>query len=123
MGFFEISKTVIRSALGKPATLMYPYKGAKKFERSRGHVVNDINRCIFCAACHRKCPTKAICVDVKERTWEIDRMRCVVCNACVEVCPVKCLSMDNQYTAPAEKKTRETLKGAPKPAKPEEKKG
>jgi len=115
MGLFEISKTIIRSAMGKPATLMYPVKPAKKFERSRGHVVNDINRCIFCGACQRKCPAHAICVKTKERTWEIDRMRCVVCNGCVEVCPVKCLSMDNQYTAPtSENLGTELLKGEPK---------
>lgn len=119
MGLFEISKTVIKSALGKPATLMYPVKPAKKFDISRGHVVNDIKKCIFCGSCQRKCPTKAICVNAKERTWEIDRFRCVVCNVCVEVCPVKCLTMDPQYTAPAEKKSTETMKGPPKPAKAE----
>jgi formate hydrogenlyase subunit 6/NADH:ubiquinone oxidoreductase subunit I len=45
----------------------------------------------------KKCPAQAICVQPKEKTWEIDRLRCVVCNSCVEVCPVKCLSMDTQY--------------------------
>jgi ech hydrogenase subunit F len=123
MGFFEISKTIIRSALSKPATLMYPAKPAKKFGISRGHVVNDINKCIFCGSCQRKCPTKAICVNLKERTWEIDKFRCVVCNVCVEVCPVKSLSMDSQYTAPAEKKSRELMKGPPKAPKPDKKEG
>jgi len=118
MGLFEISKIIVKSALGKPATLMYPAKEAKKYRISRGHVVNDINRCIFCGACQRKCPAHAICVKTKERTWEIDRMRCVVCNGCVEVCPVKCLSMDNQYTAPlAERDGKDLLKGPPKPEK------
>ena len=119
MGLFTISKTIIRNALGKPASLMYPIKPAKKFEKSRGHVVNDIKRCIFCAACQRKCPAYAICVNMKERTWEIDRLRCVQCNGCVEVCPVKCLTMDNQYTAPVtERPGPEQLKGEPKPVKP-----
>ena len=49
--------------------------------------------------CQRKCPTQAICVEPKEKTWQIDRLRCIVCNCCVEVCPTKCLAMDTQYTA------------------------
>ncbi len=117
MGQFKIGKTIIKNVLGKPATLMYPAKPAKKFDKSRGHVVNDIKRCIFCAACQRKCPTYAICVNMKERIWEIDRLRCIMCSGCVEVCPVKCLSMDSQYPASQTQRTREKMKGEPKAAK------
>ena len=35
-------------------------------------------------------------MEVKEKTWQIDRLRCVVCDCCVEVCPTKCLTMDTQ---------------------------
>ena len=53
------------------------------------------------AACARKkCPSDAIEVDRKAKTWAIDRLRCVICGACVEVCPKKCLSMDTAYTTP-----------------------
>jgi formate hydrogenlyase subunit 6/NADH:ubiquinone oxidoreductase subunit I len=38
-------------------------------------------------------------VEVKEKTWQIDRLRCIVCACCVEVCPTKCLAMDTQYSA------------------------
>jgi ech hydrogenase subunit F len=100
MTFFEMTGTVIRSLLKKPATLMYPVRPAKKVSLSRGHVTIDPENCILCRSCVRKCPTGAICVEVKEKTWQIDRLRCVVCNACVDVCPTKCLTMDTQYTAP-----------------------
>jgi len=97
---------------------MYPAKPAKKSKLTRGRVENDISRCIFCGTCMRKCPTGAINVDIKERTWEIDRYRCVVCNCCVEVCPVKCLRMDNDYTKPSvEPVVKNLLKGPPKPEK------
>jgi len=100
MTLFQMAKTVLTSLFGKPATLMYPFKPAKKFKSTRGQVVNDISRCIYCGSCARKCPAVAICVDNKARTWEIDRFRCVACNCCVEACPVKCLSMSNDYPAP-----------------------
>jgi ech hydrogenase subunit F len=99
MAFFEMAKTALRSVIGRPATLQYPAKPAKKTLLSRGHVVIDTARCISCGLCMRKCPAEAICVLKDNKTWQIDRLRCVVCNACVEVCPVKCLLMDTQYTA------------------------
>jgi formate hydrogenlyase subunit 6/NADH:ubiquinone oxidoreductase subunit I len=100
MTFFEMTKTVIRSLFSRPATLMYPAKPAKKTALSRGHVSINPEGCITCRSCQRKCPTGAICVEVKEKTWEIDNMRCVVCSACVDVCPTKCLTMETQYRAP-----------------------
>ena len=100
MAFFEMAKTALRTVIGRPATLQYPAKPAKKTLLTRGHVVIDVGRCISCGLCMKKCPAEAICVVRDEKTWQIDRLRCVVCNACVEVCPVKCLMMDTQYTAP-----------------------
>ncbi len=99
MTYFEMTKTVIKSLFSRPATLMYPAKPAKKTSLTRGHVCIDPEKCIACGSCQRKCPTQAICVVMKEKTWQIDRLRCIVCNCCVEVCPTKCLSMDTQYTA------------------------
>ena len=97
MTFFQMTKTVLKSLFSRPATLMYPVKPAKKTDATRGHVKIDPTKCITCRICQRKCPTQAICVDVKEKTWEIDQMRCVVCAICVDTCPTKNLTMDNQY--------------------------
>jgi formate hydrogenlyase subunit 6/NADH:ubiquinone oxidoreductase subunit I len=97
MTFFQMTKTVIKNLFSRPATLMYPAKPAKKTNLTRGHVSIKPEGCITCRSCQRKCPTQAICVEVKEKTWQIDQMRCVVCSACVEVCPTKCLTMETQY--------------------------
>jgi formate hydrogenlyase subunit 6/NADH:ubiquinone oxidoreductase subunit I len=97
MTFFQMTKTVIKSLFSRPSTLMYPAKPAKKTSISRGHVSINPAGCITCRSCQRKCPTQAICVEVKEKTWEIDNMRCVVCSACVDVCPTKCLTMETEY--------------------------
>ncbi len=119
MALFKLGKTITKSLFNKPSTLMYPVKPGKQFPKSKGHVVNDIDRCIFCASCQRVCPTQAIVVDKNNRTWEIDRLRCCTCNACVEICPVKCLSMDPKYTAPMTKRSKDMMKSTkPAPAKP-----
>jgi formate hydrogenlyase subunit 6/NADH:ubiquinone oxidoreductase subunit I len=97
MTILKMATTAIKSLFSRPATLMYPARPAKQTPATRGHIVIDPENCITCRSCQRKCPTGAICVDVKEKTWQIDRMRCVICNACGDVCPTKCLSMDPSY--------------------------
>ena len=93
-----MAKIVVGNLFRKPATLMYPVKPAKITPISRGHVVmSDMDSCIYCGLCSRRCPAQAIEVDKEARTWQIDRMRCIVCNSCVEICPKSCLSMDTQY--------------------------
>ncbi len=130
MSFFQMTKTVLKNLFSRPATLMYPVKPAKKTDATRGHVKIDPTKCITCRICQRKCPTQAICVDVKEKTWEIDQMRCVVCAVCVDTCPTKSLTMDNQYrpamttrgglekfTVAGPKKKEPVVADAAKPAK------
>jgi len=92
-----MAKTAIKSLFSPSATLMYPVRAAKRTAVTRGHILIDPDNCITCRSCQRKCPTGAICVEVKEKTWQIDRLRCVICNSCVDVCPTKCLSMDPEY--------------------------
>ncbi len=99
MTILKMAATAIKSLFSRPATLMYPVRPAKRTLVTRGHIVIDPANCITCRSCQRKCPTGAICVEVKEKTWQIDRMRCVICNSCGDVCPTKCLSMDPAYPA------------------------
>ena len=133
MTYFQNAKTVLKSLFTRPATLMYPAKPAKKTPLSRGHVPIDPAKCITCRSCQRKCPTQAILVEVKEKTWQIDQMRCIVCDCCVEVCPTKCLTMDTQYpvaltarggvtkvTVAGPKKKEPAPEGAAKPAEKKE---
>ena len=135
MSVFSMTRIVLRNLFTRPATRMYPWPGkaegrgamdggrAPGRERephrapaSRGHIEIDIEVCIFCGACAKRCPTDAIIVTKAQKEWNIDRLRCCACNACVEVCPVKCLSMDNRYTAPTVTRDKDIFRQPPRPA-------
>lgn len=98
MTLFTIAKTIITSFFGKAATVRYPFEKKPFADIYRGQILNDIDLCIFCSICSKKCPTEALRVSREPKEWEIDSLRCISCNYCVEVCPKKCLSSKNQYS-------------------------
>ncbi|MDR1815416.1 MAG: 4Fe-4S dicluster domain-containing protein [Clostridiales Family XIII bacterium] len=114
MAGLKIGKMVMRSLFGKPATLMYPVVPREWKERTRGRIEIEIENCIFCGICSRKCPTDAITVDRGAGTWTIRRMGCIQCSCCVETCPKGCLTNVAGYTTPDVIKIEDTF------TKPEE---
>ena len=104
MTHLKIGKMVMRSLAGKPATLMYPVIPREWKERTRGRIEIEIDDCIFCGICSRKCPTDAITVVRDEKKWSIERMGCIQCSCCVEVCPKDCLVNVAGYTSPSAEK-------------------
>jgi ech hydrogenase subunit F len=105
MSVTPISRLIMKTLFHKPATRRYPSVKRAPFERTRGHIRIDIQTCIFCGMCSRKCPTKALVVSKDERSWTIDRLRCIICGYCVEVCPKDCLFMENAASSPVTGKT------------------
>ena len=118
MGFYKITKVVMRSLFKKPATLMYPVVPRKWQDRTRGNIGIEKTGCILCGICVRKCPTNAIKVSKEDRTWAILRMQCIQCGSCVETCPKKCLVMNPEYTAPNTEKVIDIV-SIPEQPKPE----
>lgn len=105
MAFASYVGHELKNLFSKPDTEKYPYGERKFMDRYRGHIENDISKCILCGACMRGCPSNAITVSRPNYTWEIHPFSCVQCNNCVEVCPTKCLSMAPSYTEPGSEKT------------------
>ena len=107
-----MSRTIARNLFSRPATRLYPTreKVPHRAARSRGRIEIDIEVCIFCGACAKRCPTDAIIVLKPGKEWNIDRLRCCTCNACVEVCPKKCLGMANGYTPPTVTRDRDIFR-------------
>jgi ech hydrogenase subunit F len=110
MAHLTLGKIIIRSALSKFVTRLYPFVKREPYANTRGHIAIDIKVCIFCSLCQKKCPTGAITVNKAEKLWAIERMKCIQCGACVDVCPKKCLSMNQQYSAPSSVKNTESFR-------------
>ncbi|NTV29148.1 MAG: 4Fe-4S dicluster domain-containing protein [Candidatus Omnitrophica bacterium] len=98
MSLLGMTGTIIKNLCAGPVTERYPFVPKEYPAGARGKVNIEINKCIFCGICQRKCPTAAITVTKEPKTWVIDRLRCISCSACVEVCPKKCLALDVKYS-------------------------
>lgn len=121
MKLMDFTGFALKNLFSKPVTKNYPAEPAVYPERSRGHIEININDCIMCGMCQRKCPSSAITVDRATRTWSIERMGCVQCENCVTGCPKNCLSIKPGYTEPSENKTVDSY-SQPIPEKPDESK-
>lgn len=109
---FNMAKTIFANLFTKPATLMYPVVKREFTHNTRGKIEINVEDCVFCGICSKKCPTGAIGVDRASKKWEIERFKCIACSYCVESCPKKCLSMGNEYSKPASVKDKEVFENA-----------
>ncbi|VVB96106.1 CoB--CoM heterodisulfide reductase iron-sulfur subunit A [uncultured archaeon] len=61
----------------------------------------DIEKCISCGACARKCPSGAIFLPFAQavpQAYMIDMSKCKNCGACVKVCPRDAITLDAKET-------------------------
>lgn len=99
MGSFKLAGMTFGSLFKKPETLMYPFDKKEPYPGQKGHIVNDVDKCILCSMCQKACPCDCIIVEKAERRWEINPFICVQCGSCVRACPTKCLIMNGNPTA------------------------
>lgn len=104
MSVMKFAPTMLKQLFKKPVTKNYPAEPIDYPEGSRGHIDIDIQQCISCGLCMINCPSAAIKVNKKDKTWTINRFDCVQCGLCVQVCPKKCLSLNPGYQTPGPEK-------------------
>ena len=109
MWLLPFFKTLFKSLGSKTPTHSYPKAPMPKDPLVRGHIEIEIESCIFCNICARKCPTDAIVMDRKNKEWEIFHFQCIVCGECVEACPKKCLFMRPELTGASDTKIKEKV--------------
>jgi ech hydrogenase subunit F len=97
MAFFKMTGQTLRNLFTNPATYMYPFKTRAPFKNTRGKLNIELDKCIYCNMCARRCPTDAITVDRDKKSWQVDHLKCIYCGNCVDVCPKKCLFLANKY--------------------------
>ncbi len=83
----------LRGLASRPATRNYPIEVREPFPGTRGTLEFDLDSCIFCMLCARKCPTGAITCMRDERYFAIDQLNCIACGICVDVCSRDSLSL------------------------------
>lgn len=94
---FGLLKKTLANLVSGPVTRDYPGTKRPDFDGSRGHLDMDPAVCIYCGACSKRCPTKAIAVSREPKEWKLEVGRCIVCGHCVEVCPKKCMWLDTAH--------------------------
>jgi ech hydrogenase subunit F len=93
-------RSSLKNLFSRPYTVRYPAEDTKIPLNSRGRVVWEMKKCIFCRLCEKNCPTLAIKTDKVAKTQTIVRARCIQCNTCVNVCPTNTITMEPRYTTP-----------------------
>lgn len=57
MNTMKFTSVALKNLFSKPATRPYPEQPREYPDRTRGHVEVDIDTCVLCSLCARKCPT------------------------------------------------------------------
>lgn len=97
-------KNVITNITHRPATRV---TAREPFADARGRLTIDIENCIFCGMCQRRCPAGALAVDRAAKDWQLDPFACIICGYCVDACPKKCLHLTNAWRTSAPGKATE----------------
>lgn len=103
---FDMLSSILKNMTSKPATRMYPLEKREPFKSTRGKLNIDIDTCIFCGICSKKCPADAIVVNRAEKSWEVDPFKCVMCSVCCDACPKKSIETLEEYSSAAYKKEK-----------------
>jgi len=99
---FKEKETVTTIEYDGSMTLARDVKVADRF---RGHLHNDIERCIVCKACAKACPIDCFWIDgektennkFRPSRFDIDLLKCMYCGLCVFACPTGCLTMTKEW--------------------------
>ncbi len=88
-----MARRSIRNAFSRPATRRYPAEVRPPFHGARGTLQFDLETCVFCGLCVRRCPTVALSCSRDEKWFAIEQLRCIACGVCIDVCNKNSLSM------------------------------
>ncbi len=91
---------VIKNLTHRPRTRLYPLEVRQLPVGARGHIEFDMEKCIFCSLCVKRCPADAIQVDRKSKKLTFAPLRCIVCEACIDGCAKDAIILFAQWRPP-----------------------
>ena len=103
----------LRNLLSRPATRRYPSEVRPLFAGTRGSLEFDLDTCVFCGLCARRCPTVALTCSREDRFFAIEQLRCIACGVCIDLCNKDSLRMSED--APHVHLHTGAAPGAPRP--------
>jgi ferredoxin len=83
------------------------------FAGTRGTLEFDLDTCVFCGLCARRCPTVALTCSREDRFFAIEQLRCIACGVCIDLCNKDSLRMSED--APHVHLHTGAAPGAPRP--------
>jgi len=94
-----MERELLRNAVKKPATLLYPSERILPVEGIRGRVDWEIEECVGCGLCQKICPSEAIEITGKGPRADIIYYldKCIFCGECVDICPTKAIRTASDY--------------------------
>jgi NADH-quinone oxidoreductase subunit I/NAD(P)H-quinone oxidoreductase subunit I len=99
-----VIKTLIRTSINRPNTILYPWEKLLMPDCFRGRPGIVLSKCIECKRCVRICPNKCIeMVDVelpelgKVSRPQVNVARCMMCGYCAEVCPTDAMIVTPEF--------------------------
>ena len=101
---------LMRNLVSRPATTKYPNVSADIPKGNRGRLDWDMEKCILCGLCQKRCPTLAVTMDKNVGTISLQVHRCISCGVCAEICPKSAIGMSRDYSPPSYTKELRTYK-------------
>ena len=66
------------------------------FGPRKGKIVTDVDACMACGVCVKKCPTDALRLEKDEVV--VDSDKCILCGECDIICPVNAIKLKTEST-------------------------
>lgn len=122
-----MERELLKNAVSRPCTLIYPFEKREMPKGSRGRHGYDEAKCTGCGMCSRVCPSFAI--ELKGLGPKCEGLRvnlgaCLFCQQCEESCPTGAIWLTTEYELAVINKADEILdfkrtpRAPPTPAAP-----